>query len=541
MIQTFSGAQALAHAALAAGVRLVSGYPGSPATAVVNALLRHSAPEQMHIEWNSNEKVALETAFGASLGGRRSLLCVKSVGLNIALDPLMTLNLSGCNAGMVLLVGDDPGSWGSQNEQDSRWLARLTEIPWLEPTTVANGYAAMREAFTLSEEIGLPVVVRITRALALAQGAVALEPPADSSPARAFQRGFMRWVVLPVNVVPLHDRLLERLQVVQTRFEGSPLNRAAGEGARGIIAAGFAYQKLMDLLGGQLPPGLRILSLGTLHPLPEQRLTTFLRTLRSVLILEESAAVVEREVRALAQSAGMSLPICGRESGHVPATGELFGAEIARALNAFDPDLGLAIPAETTRPMPSRRPLCDGCPYIPTFDALKAEMAARGGESCFIVVGDPGCMVRAQMPPYRLLDVKHGLGSAIGMATGLALAQRGTGGRVVALCGDSGFLHSGFGGLVDAARADVPLLVLILDNGTTALSGGQPHPGSALDARGAPRPGVDLVGLAREAGARHVELVDLDAGADVQPALANGLDYGGVAVVVVRGQCRPSS
>ena len=169
MNERVSGAYALARGAIEAGVSLVTGYPGSPVTAVVNGILELTSPEEVQVEWTSNEKVAIEMAFGASLGGTRSLLCVKSVGLNIALDPLMALNLSGCNAGLVLLVGDDPGGWGSQNEQDSRALALAAEVPLLEPTSVSDAQGAMRQAFQLSEEMGLPVMVRVTRALVLAE------------------------------------------------------------------------------------------------------------------------------------------------------------------------------------------------------------------------------------------------------------------------------------------------------------------------------------------------------------------------------------
>jgi indolepyruvate ferredoxin oxidoreductase alpha subunit len=531
-----SGAYSLAHATIESGVALVTGYPGSPATSVVNALLQLTAPDQVRVEWTSNEKVAIEIAFGASLGGQRALLCVKGVGLNIALDPLMTINLSGCNAGFVILVGDDPGGWGSQNEQDSRALAPLTEIPWLEPTTVPDAHAAMREAFTLSEELNLPVVVRITRALALAEAEVqTLSQEASDTVPPSFQRELSRWVVLPIDVVPYHSRLTEKLRVVQARFEVSASNEVQGDGVHGVIAAGFTYQKLLDVLDGTIPSGLRILRLGTHYPLPTQRLSAFLKQVESVLVLEEGAPLVERALRAVAQGAGLALPVYGRDTDHVPWTGELFAPEIASAVNRCVSGLVPPVAGQQDRPRPSREPLCDGCPYIPTFDALKAAMAQRGGRDAFIVVGDPGCMVRAQMPPYQLMDVKHGLGSAIGMATGIALTP--TDKRIVALCGDSGFLHSGLNGLLDAARSSVRMLVLILDNGTTALSGGQPHPGSHTDARGRPRRAVDLAVLARAAGARTVSVVDLDAGQDVRSPIGSGLDADGLAVVIARGQC----
>jgi len=545
MSEPVSGACALAYGAIDAAVSLVTGYPGAPVTAIVNDILRLAPAGEVHVEWNSNEKVAIEMAFGASLGGMRSLLCVKGVGLNVALDPLMAFNLSGCNAGLVILVGDDPGSWGSQNEQDSRPLALTAEVPLLEPTTVSDGRAAVRRAFQMSEETGLPIVVRITRALTLAEEQIDLAPIAgtdaafrDASPP-PFQREYMRWVVLPINAVPFHLRLGERLDAVQAHFDESPFNGVEGKGRQGVIAAGFAYQKLADLLGGVVPPALRVLRLGTAFPLPAGLVTGFLRTVESVLVLEETTPFVERGVRAAAQAAGLTLPICGRDTGHVPRAGELFAPHVADALNHFVPQLGLPTGGESGRPRPSRRPLCDGCPYGPTFDALMEVIDQLGGREEVIITGDPGCMVRAQMPPVKLMDVKNSLGSNVAMAAGIALSQskRGTGKRVVSVCGDSGLMHSGINGLVDAARLGVKMLVLLLDNGTTALSGGQPHPASPVDARGMPRQAIDLAALARDAGAGMVHVVDLDQGQDIRGAIKAGTDFDGLAVVIARGQC----
>ena len=574
MKEQITGAQALAHAALEAGVSLVTGYAGSPVTAVVDEILAASSPgvdgaRHVEVHWTSNEKTAIEIAFGASLAGARAMLCVKGVGLNIALDPLMAFNLTGCNAGLVLLVGDDPGAWGSQNEQDSRALALAAEIPLLEPTSVADAWAAIDRAFWLSEHAGLPVMVRFTRALALAQANVCPEQNVDEFPraiesrsttmARyrmahhsSFQREFMRWVVLPVNVVPYHRRLHDRLEAIQADLD-STLDGIEGNGPLGVIAAGFAYQKLVDALGGSIPTALSVLRLGTVHPFPKRLVNAFLnpntKQIQSVLILEETAPWVEQAVRATAQAAGLTTPILGRDTGHLARTGELFPAHIAAALNQLVPDLALSTGGETSRPLPSRQPLCDGCPYIPTFDALTEVMARLGGRDRFILVGDPGCMVRAQLPRYEnggyeLLDVKHSLGSSIGIAAGIAAGlalseHKGQATRqLVALSGDSGFLHSGLPGLIDAARFGIDLLVILLDNGTTALSGGQPHPASRTDARGRPQSAVDLAALARQAGARLVKVVDLDRGDDARPAIETGLKAKGVSVIIARGECR---
>jgi len=535
-----SGDEALARGVLEAGVSLVTGYPGAPVTAVVSRILQRTSADEVTVMWNSNEKVALEMAFGASVGGTRALLCVKSVGLNIALDPLMAINLTGCNAGLVILVGDDPGGWGSQNEQDSRALALVSELPMLEPTSVSHAHQAMRDAFQLSESLHLPVFVRVTRALTIAKTAAPAESPLSPSLPSAYQREFMQWVVLPINVVPNHQRLFQKLEQIQAHFETSPFNRIEGEGTRGVIAAGFAYQKLINTLGDSIPSQLRILRLGTFHPLPATTITDFLRSVTSVLIVEETAPWIENATRALAQRTGLPLPIYGRDTGHLPRAGELFTPHIATALNQLAPDLALSKEGECTRPMPSRQPLCEKCPYIPTFDALTDIMDALGGRDAFIVVGDPGCMVRGQLPPYTLLDVKNSLGSSIGMGAGLALSQQrlGTGKRVIALTGDSSFLHSGFAGLVDATKSQAPLLVIVLDNGTTALSGGQPHPASQVSVRGQEQQTVSLAALARESGAARVSVINLDRGDDIRRVIERGLREAGVTVIIARGRCQ---
>jgi indolepyruvate ferredoxin oxidoreductase alpha subunit len=533
-----SGARALAQAAIDAGTTLVTGYPGAPATAVANAIIELTRPDEVRVEWSGNEKVALETAFGASVGGTRSLFCAKSVGLNVALDPLMVINLSGCNAGLVLLVGDDPGSWGSQNEEDSRPLGLAAEIPVLEPTTVTDAYYAVVEAFRLSEELSLPVMVRFTRALAGAKGE--LPPPLARPlpPAPTYRREAMRWVVLPINAIPLHRQLHEKLALVRARFEELPLNTvepAAAPSGCGIVAAGFLYQKVLDLWGGVVPPGIGILRLATFHPLPERLVTTFLRQVDRVLILEETGPWVERAVTELAQRARLPLPILGRHSGHVPAAGELFQPDIAQALSALWDQLAGSPIGPTDRPRPSRDPLCDGCPYRPMADALAAAMENHGGREKYVVVGEPGCMVRTQLPPYELLDVKNSLGASVGMATGLALSPIEQ--RVIALCGDSAFLHSGLTGLLSAVTARARLVLLILDNGTTALSGGQSHPASPRDARGRPQRGVDLEAIVRAAGVREVTVVDLDRGQSMREPLETAFRSDALSVIIARGDC----
>jgi indolepyruvate ferredoxin oxidoreductase alpha subunit len=241
------------------------------------------------------------------------------------------------------------------------------------------------------------------------------------------------------------------------------------------------------------------------------------------------------QVQALAQRGGLTLPVHGRLSGHVPRAGELFEREIAGALSALLPEWPWPSFEPGGRTMPSRDPLCDDCPYIPTFDSLLAVMERHGGRDAFVVTGETGCMVRSQLPPYQLLDVKYGMGSSIGLGAGLACS--GLRQRVVALSGDSALLHSGLGELIDAAQAQISLLVVILANETTALSGGQPHPGTAHDARGRPRPPVDLAALVRAAGVEMVRVVDPDDRQATETALEEGLASGRLAAVITEQAC----
>jgi indolepyruvate ferredoxin oxidoreductase alpha subunit len=530
-----TGSEALAYGALEAGVQYVTGYPGSPSTATVEALLR-LADDHVRIEWAINEKSAFDAAFGASLAGVRALVCLKSVGLNVALDSLMVSNLAPGEGGFVMLVGDDPGGWGSQNEEDSRPLIAATEVPLLEPTTVAEALSVMARAFDLAERFQAPVTVRITRALAVDQ-TESVPPPATRpahQPAR-FERQGDRYNVLPIHVVDYHRSLQSKIGRVRADFERAPENTEEGIGRKGVLAAGYAYRKLDQVLTGSDNPPLRILRLSTLYPLPHMRIADFLSQVDKVLVLEEIAPYVETEIQALAQRTSLTLPILGRSSGHVPGTGELFAPDIVYALSALLPDWPWPSFEPASRRMPSRKPLCNDCPYIPTLEALSAVMERNGGRDAFIVTGETGCMVRAQLPPWAVMDVKYGMGSSIGLAAGMA--RTGIPQKVVALSGDSALLHSGLGELIDAAQARVDLLVVVLANETTALSGGQPHPATDHDVRGRPRQPVDLAALIRAAGATTLRIVDPEDTQATQLAFEEALTSGEVAVVIAEGAC----
>lgn len=536
-LQSFTGSEALACGALEAGVRFVTGYPGSPATDTFTAIQRLAGPGVL-TRWAINEKSAADAALGVSLAGGRALLCVKAPGLNVALDTLMVANLAPGDGGFVILAGDDPGGWASQNEEDSRPLVGALEIPMLEPASAVAAREVMRQAFALSEAHCLPVVVRVTRALTQEQADLPpLQPASPTSPAQ-FTRQRDRYTVLPVHIVPLHQKLQAKMQAVGAQFERSPLNVQEGQGRLGILAAGHAAQKVRQVLAESGPQPLRLLALSTLAPLPEARIAAFLEGLDAVLVVEELLPFIETQVAALAQRNGLALPIYGRSSGHLPGAGELFEDAIAAALARLLPEWNGPAYETEARSMPSRVALCEGCPYIPAFEHLLAVMEEHGGREAYAITGETGCLVRAQLPPYEILDAKYSMGSSIGIATGLA--QSGVSQKVIALSGDSAFLHNGLGELIDAVQAGVDLLVVLLDNDKTALTGGQPHPATRAPAmrqgygRGKP---VDLAALVRAAGVESVTAVDPEDAAATQAAYRQGLESPGVSVVIVEKPC----
>jgi len=380
------------------------------------------------------------------------------------------------------------------------------------------------------------VIVRIVGSLALAQGAV--EEPWRLPP---FEKGFLRqrdrWVVLPALVVGRHRSLHRRLRQIRNLFEASPYDVTEGQGSIGVIAVGHTHAKVQRVLVEGA--AVQVLGLSSVWPLPERALTRWLRPLQRVLVVEEGGPFVEEQVRALAQRRGIGATVLGRAERVIPAEGELTEPAIAAALRRLEPTLAAEVPSTAGRAMPSRVPLCDDCPYRPTFEALIAEMEAHGGRKQHIVVGETGCMVRANLPPMRLFDVKYSLGSGLGLAIGLALGETQPGGqgqRIVALLGDSSFFHSDINALPYAAQLNLPMLVVLLDNGTTALTGGQAHPGSATDERGAPRRMIDLADVVRGCGIEPRVIATNDVAA-LRAAFAEGLRAAGTRVVIARGPC----
>jgi indolepyruvate ferredoxin oxidoreductase alpha subunit len=535
--RTLRGDEAIAHGALAAGIKLAASYPGSPATGIVETLIALAPEHGVYVEWSTNERVALELAIGASIAGRRALVCVKNVGMNAIVDPLMTLTLTPVHGGLVILLGDDPGGYGSQNDQDTRPLATMIEMPLLEPSTPAEGYAMMAAAFEASERLRMPVVVRVTRSFTQWSEPVDVAAPPYRQPDLGLVREPWRFVPTPRNVVEKHRALHDRWAAA-CRWAGAlPYCQSSGSGPRGVVAAGFAYHKLRDVLGDHDPAGLRVLKLGVLHPLAEEPVARFLAACDDVLVLEENEPFLEFQLHALAHVHGLPVKIAGKQTGGVPREGELFRWQIQQALERFLPGF---TPAREYRQAgeaaerPGREPFCGGCRYGVVVDTLQETAAALGQE--LVLVGDPGCIVTVA----DRLDAKYALGSAVAVADGLSKA--GARARAVAIFGDSSFFHSMLPGICNAVVNQSDILMIVLDNGATVTTGFQPNPGVGRDALGRPARALSIERIAAACG---VEFVRTVAGPDPGPALPalfhEALTHRGLALVVVRTPCdRPA-
>lgn len=533
-----TGDQAIAYGALQSGVAVATSYPGSPSSSTIEFLRGFSESHGLYVEWSTNEKVAFETAVGASIGGVPALMGCKGVGFNVALDTVMVANLTDAGAGLVILLGDDPGAWATQNDQDTRPIAWGSELPMLEPATPSEGITMTREAFRLSRETQLPVIVRITKTYGALEEEV--EPPEIPRVAHvrphAFERHPMRWVSVPGNAVQLHRRLHERLDRVAEQFESAGFNQVTGTGKTGIIAAGVIHTKLMDVLRGVDTSGLSILKLSTLWPLPTGQITRFLRNTEKALVLEENEPFLETLIKSVCHDAKISTPISGKHDGSVSREGELFRGQIAEALGGFvpgfKPDRDFPPQAEH-KDLPSEAGLPENCPYTPVFEIL-SELSGRFGQSPVYVV-DPGCAIKIATPPFEMLDVKYSMGSSIGIASGLVLA--GVTDPVIAVVGDSDFFHLSANALFNVAHQGSDLLILILDNATTALSGFQGTPNLGGSEPGRETMPLSIDGIVEACPVSLNETIDPWDEARARDVIGRGLRQSGVRVIIARSPC----
>jgi len=477
----FSGNEAIARGAYEAGVRVAAGYPGTPSTEILENIVNY---ESIYAEWSPNEKVAFEVALGAALGGARSLVTMKHVGVNVAADPLLTASYTGVNAGLVLVSADDPGMHSSQNEQDNRHYARFAKIPMLEPSDSQEAKDFTVRAFEISEQYDTPVLLRTTTRVNHGKSVVCLNEPAEV-PIRKFEPDPQKYVMIPAHARKRHLAVEERMGKLREFVESTDLNKVEwGDTSIGVVTSGISYQYVKEVL-----PQASVLKLGMTYPLPEQRIRDFAAKVERLYVVEELDPFLEDEIRAL------GISVIGKD--RFPATGELSPERVAAGF-------GLEVTASSvpTTNVPPRPPvLCPGCPHRGFFHVLRKLKA--------IVTGDIGCYTLGVLPPLETMDTCVCMGASIGNALGMKRAQPSDDTRpVVAVIGDSTFVHSGITGLIDAVYNNTPVTICILDNSTTAMTGGQDHPASGKTLRGQDTYRLDLPSLAKAVGVEDVLVVD---------------------------------
>ncbi|MCB1746060.1 MAG: indolepyruvate ferredoxin oxidoreductase subunit alpha [Gammaproteobacteria bacterium] len=510
-----TGNEAIARGAWEAGVRVAAAYPGTPSTEILESLATYPR-EDVHAQWSPNEKVALDVAIGASYCGVRALTAAKHVGLNVAADALMSHAYIGAHGGLVLAICDDPGIHSSQTEQDTRYYARLATVPVLEPADAQEALDYTRLAFDLSERFDTPVIVRSTTRLSHTRTVVRLGER-HAPPPRGFTEDPNRNVIMPAMARRRRPFILAREQRLAEYFDGATVTRVEpGDAAIGVITVGTAYAYVKEVL-----PGASVLKLASSYPLARETIRAFCAAHERVFVVEELEPMIETEVRA------MGLAVAGKE--FFPRAGEL-SAEIVRDGFVAAGVLAPRPPAPTFDLEPLVRPpvLCAGCPHIGSYFPL------RSGEAR--VTGDIGCYTLAALQPLAAMDTCVSMGSSIGNAVGMALsgAERKP---VVATIGDSTFLHGGIPALMDAVYNQASITVLLLDNRTVAMTGGQDHPGTGRTLRGDATHKVDYEALCRAVGVnwiRRVDSYDLAAG---RQTLREAMEYDGVAVVISDRPC----
>ena len=524
------GNQAMALGALRAGVRFVSGYPGTPSTEVLETCAKERG-QQVYVEWSVNEKAALEFGGGAAMAGGYSLVTMKQVGLNACADPAMTLSYVGIKGALVLLVADDPGPISSQTEQDTRRFAGYSKIPVLDPSSVQEAYEMMAEAFALSHELGMPVILRPTTRICHGCADVELKEDLPVCPEISLEKGG-RWVIFPKSSYQNHIRLEELNRRYAQILSDSPFNELRGEGKRLVVASGVSYAYALEALE-TLRAEAKLLKIATPYPFPEGLALRALQGVEEALVLEELDPVLEDALQQLCGKAGLSVRIRGKRSGDLPFAGE-YGVELAQeVLGAF---LGLARPkAEAlppAPPLPVRPPvLCAGCPHRASFYAVKKAMEGKKSAFC----GDIGCYTLGNAQPLDMVDTCLCMGAGITQAQGIKRADPDI--HAFAFVGDSTFFHSGITGVVNAVYNQHKITLIVLDNSTTAMTGHQPHPGIGKTMMGEVSAKVSIEALLHAIGVETVLTVDPLRLPQAIEAVRQADEAPGVSAVIFRSPC----
>jgi indolepyruvate ferredoxin oxidoreductase alpha subunit len=532
------GNEAIARGILEAGIAVVTTYPGTPASEIGDSVSEIASEAGLYMEYSINEMVAVEVAGGAANCGVRALAAMKHVGLNVAADMVMTLAYAGVRAGCVIVTADDPECYSSQNEQDNRFYALLSNLPCLEPSDPQEAKDMTVSAIEISEKLELPVLLRTTTRVSHTRGPVEFRNLIRPSLKGEFVRDLKRLVMVPAFSRPKHEVLLKQFAKAKEISETSRYNRIVRKGNEmGIISSSSAYNYAVEaanLLG--LDAG--ILKLGMTHPLPEKMIAEFLKDYDRIIVVEELEPYLEMQIKAKAKDHAPNVEIYGKMNRQFfPKEGELSTRIVATGLSRIT---GRKLPiyfqrisekyAEVTRDLPSRPPiLCAGCPHRASFYVIRKV----GGDKALYPT-DIGCYALGIAPPLNVGDIMICMGASIGMAEGISKA---TGRDTIAIIGDSTFFHAGIPGLVNAVYNNSKVAVAVLDNLATAMTGHQPHPGTGMTGMGNPTERILVEKVAEGCGVKYVEVVNPFKTKEAAGVLKEALQQLGPSVVVFRAPC----
>ena len=512
------GAEAIAQGALDAGISGIYAYPGTPSTEITEYVQRsrHAIENGIHCQWSANEKTAMESALGMSYAGKRAIVCMKHVGLNVAADGFINAAITGAGGGLIVAVADDPSMHSSQNEQDSRFYADFALLPAFEPATQQEAYDMVFSAFELSEKYGLPVMIRITTRLAHSRASVTTGKVLDQNGLK-LPEDPRQFVLLPAIARKRYKRLLGLQPDLEEDSVNSVYNRLydGTDRSLGIIASGIAYNYLSENYPSGIPfPVLRV----SQYPVPVEKVRSLVGSTSAILVLEEGYPMIERGLRGYLNNS--AVPVRGRLDGTLPRDGELTPDLVAMALG-LPSTPGPSVPGFLASRPPS---MCKGCGHIDTYNALLEALLPFGGGRTF---SDIGCYTLGALPPFDAINSCVDMGASITMAKGAADA-----GLIpaVAVIGDSTFTHSGMTGLLDAVNEKSPVTVIISDNETTGMTGGQTS--SAVGR-------LESICLGIGVEPEHLRLiVPLRKNHSANVAvIAEELNYKGVSVVISRREC----
>ncbi len=499
--------QAIARGAWEAGVKVLSAYPGTPSTEIAENFAKMS---DIYAEWAPNEKVAVEVAIGASVAGARAMACMKHVGLNVAADPLFTAAYTGVNAGLVIVVADDPGMHSSQNEQDSRYYAKSAHIPMLEPSSAGEAKEFMKLAYEWSEQYDTPVLLRVTTRVAHSHGIVELGERNETEN-KPYQKDIAKYVCMPANAIKRHVAVEAREKAFAQMVNTAPINVAqyTSENEIGVVCAGVVYEYVKEAL-----PTANVFKVGTPYPLPVQAIENFAKKVKKLYVIEELEPFMEETLK----TAGIA---CEGKS-IFSLQGELSVLKIAEKF-------GEVQQSETPMQVPARPPvMCAGCPHRGVFYVLN--------KLKLTVNGDIGCYTLGAVAPLSAVDTVVCMGASVGMAHGFKKATGGESNNV-AVIGDSTFLHSGVTGLINAVYNQSGITLMILDNSTTGMTGHQQHPATGKNIKGEPAPIVLLDELVKACGVNDLQIVDAYDVAAVEKAVKAAVASKEVSVIIAQRPC----